>query len=162
MLKRALIVAAVLAVAVAVTVTVSSAITSTARGANAQTLRLIDTGASIDVFLSGGDPSHTGDREVFRDTLVWAKDRQPAGKAEGHCTVIEASTSTTTCTIVTTFLKDGKVTGTLTTEGVGVFVPGKTSTAAVTGGTGTYEGASGHATFLYNPGHDSAVTFTLE
>jgi hypothetical protein len=160
MLRRALIVAAVLAVAAAVTV--SNAVMSPANGANAQTLRLIDIGAPIDVFLSGGDPSHTGDREVFRDTLVWAKDRQPAGKAEGHCTVIEASTATTTCTIVTTFLKNGAVTGTLTTEGVGVFVPGTTSTAAVTGGTAAYEGASGHAAFVFNPGSDSAVTFTLD
>src|SRR5512145_243069 len=67
-----------------------------------ETLRLLDTGATIDVFLDGGDPDHTGDREVFRDTLVWARDHSPAGKAEGHCTVIEASTATTTCTIVTT------------------------------------------------------------
>jgi hypothetical protein len=51
--------------------------------------------------------------------------------------------------------------GTLTTEGVGVFVPGATSTAAVTGGTGAYEGASGHATFVYNPGAESPITFVL-
>jgi hypothetical protein len=121
-----------------------------------ETLRLLDTGATIDVFLAGGDPSHTGDREVFRDTLVWAKDHRPAGKAEGHCTVIEASTATTTCTIVTTLQQ-----GTLTTEGVGVFLPGATSTAAITGGTGAYEGANGHATFLYNPTGESPVTFVL-
>lgn len=121
-----------------------------------RTLRLLDTGATIDVFLTGGDPSHTGDREVFRDTLVWAKDHRPAGKAEGHCTVIEAATATTTCTIVTTLQQ-----GTLTTEGVGVFVPGATSTAAITGGTGAYEGAKGHATFLFNPAGESPVTFVL-
>ncbi|MGR6319086.1 hypothetical protein Q2K19_30525 [Micromonospora soli] len=121
-----------------------------------QTLRLLDTGATIDVFLNGGDASHTGDREVFRDTLVWAEDQRPAGKAEGHCTVIDAFTATTTCTIVTTLHE-----GTLTTEGVGTFVPGTTSTAAITGGTGAYEGAKGHATFLFNPAGHSPVTFVL-
>ncbi|NES27942.1 hypothetical protein GCE86_09755 [Micromonospora terminaliae] len=121
-----------------------------------ETLRLLDTGATIDAFLNGGEPSHTGDREVFRDTLVWAKDQSPAGKAEGHCTVIEASTATTTCTIVTTLQH-----GTITTEGVGIFVPGATSIAAVTGGTGAYEGAKGHATFLFNPAANSPVTFVL-
>jgi len=50
------------------------------------------TRATIDVFLAGGDESHTGDRQVFRDTLIWAKDRSSAGKAQGHCTVIDAST----------------------------------------------------------------------
>jgi len=50
------------------------------------------TRATIDVFLAGGDESHTGDREVFRDTLIWAKDQSSAGKAQGHCTVIDAST----------------------------------------------------------------------
>jgi hypothetical protein len=144
-----------IAVLVAPVVALAGAAGSDPRG-HEETLRLVDTGATIDVFLDGGDPSHTGDREVFRDTLVWAKDHSPAGKAEGHCTVIEASTATTTCTIVTTLQR-----GTLTTEGVGVFVPGATSTAAVTGGTGAYEGAKGHATFLFNPTGESPVTFVL-
>jgi hypothetical protein len=98
-----------------------------------ETLRLLDTGATIDVFLAGGDPSHTGDREVFRDTLVWAKDHRPAGKAEGHCTVIEASTATTTCTIVTTLQQ-----GTLTTEGVGVFLPRRNETFPRSGSSGRW------------------------
>ena len=70
--------------------------------------------------------------------------------------MIEASTATTTCTIVTTLQQ-----GTFTTEGVGVFLRGATSTAAITGGTGAYEGANGHATFLYNPTGESPVTFVL-
>jgi hypothetical protein len=152
MLKRALAAGLVLALAAAVT----GSVTSAADDRGTRTLRLVDIGAPIDVFLSGGDATHTGDREVFRDTLVWARDRSPAGRAEGHCTVIEAATATTTCTIVTTLRR-----GTLTTEGVGVFVPGTTSTAAVTGGTGAYESATGHATFAFNPGGDSAVTFVL-
>ena len=137
-------------------VAVLAGVASSAPVDHEETLRLLDTGATIDVFLDGGDPGHAGDREVFRDTLVWARDHSPAGKAEGHCTVIEASTATTTCTIVTTLRH-----GTLTTEGVGVFVPGATSTAAVTGGTGAYEGAKGHATFLFNPAGESPVTFVL-
>ena len=152
MIKRVVVGVAVLVLAAVVI----APLTSAAGDAKGETLRLIDVGAPIDVFLSGGDPSHTGDREVFRDTLVWAADRSAAGKAEGYCTVIEPSTATTTCTIVTTLKR-----GTLTTEGVGVFVPGTTSTAAVTGGTGSYEAATGHATFVFNPGGDSAVTFTL-
>jgi hypothetical protein len=150
--RRTLIMAAVLAL----TVPVVGSVASADADVRSQTLRLSDVGATIDVFLDGGDPSHVGDREVFRDTLVWAKDHSPAGKAEGHCTVIEPSTATTTCTIVTTLQR-----GTLTTEGVGVFVPGATSIAAVTGGTGAYEGATGHATFVFNPGGESPVTFVL-
>ena len=152
MTRRALLMAAALALFVPV---VGSEASADADVGN-QTLQLSDTGASIDVFLNGGDPGHVGDREVFRDTLVWAKDHTPAGKAEGHCTLIEPATATTTCTIVTTLQR-----GTLTTEGVGVFVPGSTSTAAVTGGTGAYEGASGHATFVYNPSGESPITFVL-
>jgi hypothetical protein len=152
MVKRAL------AAAVLLAALVTAFVTSAAGDVNdRQTLRLIDVGASIDVFLSGGNTSHTGDREVFRDTLVWAKDHTPAGRAEGQCTVIDASTATTTCTIVTTLHR-----GTLTTEGVGVFVPGRTSTAAITGGIGAYESATGHGTFTFNPGGESAVTFTLQ
>ena len=143
------------AVAAAVAVAVIGSATS-ASGDGGSTLRLIDVGPSIDVFLGVGDPSHAGDREVFRDMLVWAKNRAPAGKAEGHCTVIEAATGTTTCTIVTTLQN-----GTLTTEGIGTFVPGATSTAAITGGTGVYDGATGQATFVFNPGGDGAVAFTL-
>jgi hypothetical protein len=152
MFKRALVAGVALALVAAAT----GSVTSAADNGRRQTLRLLDIGAPIDVFLAGGDASHTGDREVFRDTLVWARDRSAAGRAEGHCTVIEASTATTTCTIVTT-LPDG----TLTTEGVGVFVPGTTSTAAVTGGTGAYEAAKGHARFTFNPSGESPVTFVL-
>jgi hypothetical protein len=69
MVKRA--VAAAVLLAALVTAFVASA----AGDVNdRQTLRLIDVGASIDVFLSGGNTSHTRDREVFRDRLVWAKD----------------------------------------------------------------------------------------
>jgi hypothetical protein len=151
MVKRALAAAVVLAA-------VGTGFATSAGGDvnDHQSLRLIDVGAPIDVFLSGGNPTHAGDREVFRDTLVWAKDHSPAGKAEGHCTFIDASTATSICTIVTTLAR-----GTLTTEGVGVFVPGTTSTAAVTGGTGDYESATGHAAFTFNPGGESAVTFFL-
>ena len=87
-------------VAAALTVPVAGSLTSAEADVRTQTLQLLDTGATIDVFLNGGDPSHVGDREVFRDTLVSAKDHGPAGKADGHCTVIEPTTATTTCTIV--------------------------------------------------------------
>jgi hypothetical protein len=157
MLKRAVTVAMAVAAAVAVT----GFVTSASGEVKIETLRLIDTGASIDVFLAGGDASHTGDREVFRDTLIWAKDRSAAGKAEGHCTVIDASTRTSVCTIVTT-LGQGAAAGTITTEGVGDFIDGETIIGAVTGGTGKYESATGHATFEFNPTGESDVTFKLQ
>jgi hypothetical protein len=157
MLKRAVTTALAVAVAVAIT----GFVTSASGVVKTETLRLIDTGATIDVFLAGGDANHTGDREVFRDTLIWSKDRSDAGKAEGHCTFIEASSATSTCTIVTT-LGRGATAGTITTEGVAVFVPGASSTGAITGGTGAYESATGHATFGFNPSGESAVTFTLQ
>jgi hypothetical protein len=157
MLKRAV----TTAVAVAVAVAITGFVTSASGDVNTETLRLIDTGATIDVVLAGGDASHTGDREVFRDTLIWSKDRSAAGKAEGHCTFIDASTATSTCTIVTT-LGQGPKAGTITTEGVGNFIPGQTSTGAITGGTGIYESATGHATFGFNPTGESAVVFTLQ
>ena len=72
-------------------VVVTGFVTSASGEVKTETLRLIDTG-HVDVFLAGGDESHTGDREVFRDTLIWAKDQSSAGKAQGHCTVIDAST----------------------------------------------------------------------
>ncbi|WP_328522213.1 allene oxide cyclase barrel-like domain-containing protein [Kribbella sp. NBC_00359] len=142
--------------AATVTFLVVGSLTSAEADVRTQNLQLLDTGATIDVFLNGGDPSHVGDREVFRDTLVSAKDHGPAGKADGHCTVIEPTTATTTCTIVTTLQR-----GTLTTEGIGTFVPGAQSTAAITGGTGAYEGATGHATFVVNPGGESPISFSL-
>jgi hypothetical protein len=149
------------AVAVAAAVAVTGFVTSASGHSNTETLRLIDTGATIDVFLAGGDANHTGDREVFRDTLIWAKDRSTAGTAEGHCTLIDASNATSICTIVTT-LGQGAAAGTITTEGVGNFKPGETIAGAITGGTGRYESASGDAMFGFNPIGESAVTFTLQ
>jgi hypothetical protein len=134
---------------------------SAADDRNASTLRLLDVAAPIDTFIDLGTagPS-TGDVEVFRDTLVWAADRTPAGKAEGKCTLIEFSTRTFECTIVTTV--NSGTNGTITTEGIGILAPGATSTAAVTGGTGAFEDASGHATLAFHPsGGPSPVTFTL-
>jgi hypothetical protein len=157
MLKRA----ASTVVVVAVAVVVTGFVTSASGDVSSETLRLIDTGATIDVFLAGGDAGHTGDREVFRDTLIWAKDRSTAGRAEGHCTFIDASTATAVCTIVTT-LGQGAAAGTITTEGVGNFIPGQTITGAITGGTGRYESATGHAAFGFNPSGESSVTFTLQ
>jgi hypothetical protein len=110
------------AVAVAAAVAVTGFVTSASGHPDTKSLRLIDTGATIDVFLAGGDASHTGDREVFRDTLIWAKDGSSAGTAEGHCTLIDASNATSICTIVTT-LGQGAAAGTITTEGVGSFKP---------------------------------------
>jgi hypothetical protein len=82
-------------------------------------------------------------------------------RREGHCTVIDASKRTSVCTIVTT-LGQGAAAGTITTEGVGNFIPGQSITGAITGDTGKYESATGHATFGFNPDGESAVTFTLQ
>jgi hypothetical protein len=51
---------------------------------------------------------------------------------------------------------------TITTEGVGAFIDGETIIGAITGGTGKYESASGHATFEFNPTGESDVTFKLQ
>jgi hypothetical protein len=144
--RAALLVAAVIAVSPA------------AVGKKPTTLQLLDVAAPIDTFLDLGAPGpSTGDTEVFRDTLVWADDRSAAGKAEGKCTLIEFATRQFECTIVTTLAG-----GTITTEGIGVLAPDATSTAAVTGGTGEYEDAGGHATLVFHPGGGpSLVTFSL-
>jgi hypothetical protein len=151
---------AVLAVVVVVSSAsgVAYATSGTSTTERPRVLHLLDVGPTIDTFLDNGvtGPS-AGDVEIFRDTLVWAKDHSPAGYAEGHCTLVDAAAAETTCTIVT---KLGR--STVTTEGIGTFVPGSTSTAGITGGTGDYDGASGHASFVYSPGQDSAVVFTLE
>jgi hypothetical protein len=151
MVRRALLAAVLLIGAVI-------AISPAAAGKKPTTLRLLDVAAPIDVFIDEATPGpSTGDVEVFRDTLVWADDQAQAGKAEGKCTLIELATRQFECTIVTTLAG-----GTITTEGIGVLAPGATSTAAVTGGTGAYEDAGGHATLVFHPGGGpSPVTFTL-
>jgi hypothetical protein len=104
--------------------------------------------AQIDSFVDVGAPGPTtGDLEVFRDTLVRANDGNPAGHADGQCTLIQPSTGQFHYSIVAT-LPDG----TVTTEGVLTLVPGATSTAAVTGATGDYESAGGHITLTCHPG----------
>jgi hypothetical protein len=114
MVKRALLAAFLLIAAVI-------AISPAAAGNKPTTLRLLDVAAPIDTFLDEGTPGpSTGDVEVFRDTLVWADDQSPAGKAEGKCTLIELATRQFECTIVTT-LTDG----TITTEGIGMLAPGR-------------------------------------
>ena len=155
MTKRILIVG----VTVAVVVAAIGALSSASADNNNTTLKLLDVAAPIDTFIDDGTPGRsTGDVEVFRDTLVWAADRQPAGRAEGKCTLIDPSTAQFECTIVTTLASNN----TITTEGTGVLTRGSTSTGAITGGTGTYENAGGHATLLFHPnGGDSVVTFTL-
>jgi hypothetical protein len=149
MVKRAMVATPLIVIVLAVVGSVSGV-----AGAEKQrTLNLLDVAAPINTFIDVGTPGlSTGDMEVFRDTLVWAQDGSPAGKSEGRCTLIEVSTRQFECTIVTTLQE-----GTITTEGIGVLVPGATSTAAITGGTGGYENAGGHATLLFHPGGGPSV-----
>jgi hypothetical protein len=156
MVKRAMF-----ATCVVVIVTVVAVVGSASGDAGAgtqQTLNLQDVAAPINTFVDVGTPGPSvGDMEVFRDTLVWANDGSPAGKSEGRCTLIELSTHQFECAIVTTLQG-----GTITTEGIGVLAPGAMSTAAITGGTGVYENASGHATLVFHPGGGpSVVTLDL-
>jgi hypothetical protein len=156
MVKRGMLATLVVVIVVVVAVVGSA---SGVAGADTQnTLDLLDVAAPINTFVDVGTPGpSTGNMEVFRDTLGWAHDGSPAGKSEGRCTLIELSTHQFECTIVTT-LQDG----TLTTEGIGVLVPGAKSVAAITGGTGAYENAGGHATLVFHPGGGpSVVTFVL-
>jgi hypothetical protein len=68
-----------------------------------RTVQLLDMAAPIDSFIDLGDPGPTtGDVEVFRDTVVWARDSSPAGHADGHCTLIQPSTGEFQCSIVAT------------------------------------------------------------
>jgi hypothetical protein len=81
------------ALVVVVVCGVAALIAGAAGAAKTETLDLLDVAAPIDTFVDEAPAGFsTGDAEVFRDSLVWAHDRRPAGKAEGRCTLIEVST----------------------------------------------------------------------
>jgi allene oxide cyclase-like protein len=106
-----------------------------------------------------GEPSASlGDAIVFTNPLVDAAGTR-VGRLYAHCTVVVAKPrvekATFLCTLTLT-LADG----TLAVQGlVNPSVP--TTTAAVIGGTGAYDGARGTAVSTQKPNGDSADTITL-
>jgi hypothetical protein len=84
-----------------------------------------------------------------------------AGRVEGHCFELDPTYQAQLCTL-TAILADGQIE--LQGSGLNKKLPGVGGTAeifAVTGGTGTYVGASGSMTIKGNGKRDT-LTFTLE
>jgi hypothetical protein len=91
----------------------------------------------IDIGPTGFGP---GDLYVFSDDVILVDDpaQKVVGRADGRCTLIDPSRASFGCTIITSLPN-----GNITTEGTLINLPRKTSTGAVTGGTGDYRNARG-------------------
>ena len=89
--------------------------------------------------VGNGTKGHFGDRFVFSVRLVSRPDGNPVGRDEGECTLLYRAAHAYYCDFMVR-LDAGDV----TLQGRLVIESQATSTFAVTGGTGSYEGASGY------------------
>jgi hypothetical protein len=143
-----------------ITVPAAFGATTDQRTEQRQVIHLLDVKPLIiSLIHEGGSPGlSTGDVEVFSDSLTRPDNPSiQVGTGDGQCTLIDPTTGRWECTITT-----GLPGGTITANGIGVLVPGATSVAAITGGTGEFNGARGEATLVFHPnGGPSVVTFEL-
>jgi hypothetical protein len=137
--------------------------------ANPLHIDLITTATAINNFVDLGPVGlTTGDLYVFSDDVFLASDpTAKVGRAEGRCILIDPP-SRFGCTIITSLGVDVPTVpstmprGTITTEGTLIDSQGKTSTGAVTGGTGSFRNARGEGTLLLGPAQGPHyVTFQL-
>lgn len=145
-----------LAAAAAVTVTAAVAVPSSASG-EGTVIRYLSTdphNTDLDLGEPGLSP---GDRQVFKNAAV--RDGKQIGYEVGEAVMVEVTDKGLKAAISSTLVLAN---GTITLNGVFIeedFSQGPVSfTAAVTGGTGRYHGATGQAVGEFIPGTDDVKT----
>ena len=121
-------------------------------------IKLISRCTAINNFVDVGPPGFTtGDIYVFVDELFTPDGSQKVGETIGRCNLIDPKAASFGCTTVSVFAD-----GTITAEGILRNVLGVVSVGAITGGTGSYRGATGEGSVdLGSPCGPHNVTFTL-
>lgn len=158
MRKMIVLVAGVALATVLATISVASARSSQPKP---QVLKLLSKASEINNFVDTGPSGLSpGDLYVFVERLSFASDpTAQIGSADGRCVLIDPSVQRFDCSITSSLPK-----GTIVTAGTLRLAQGTTSVAAVTGGTGAYRKARGHATVKLGPfegPHEAAFALIL-
>ena len=132
-----------------------TAVTLTSAAAKPQDLTVTTTATAINDIVDDGPAGPSpGDIYVCIED-VWNASNTKIGSAEGRCNLTDPTKAHFECAIVTDLPG-----GSITTEGILINQQGATSTGAITGGTGSYAGATGEGTLvLGGPTGPHTVTF---
>jgi hypothetical protein len=129
-----------------------------------QTLRILQKGNTRQTFLPLNTNKHdaTGDEFVATGNVVkWRSTIAESNGRIGHlhavCFAVDKQGLTAECS-TTTYLRGGQI----TSYGPIKFQAGARTTAAITGGTGTYRNARGQVTFVNTSANTEGLIFRLE
>jgi hypothetical protein len=114
---------------------------------------IISRATGINDFVDVGPAGPTpGDIYVFVDDVFLANaPNERVGQALGRCTVIDPASARLGCSTTTSLLDNSRSSGSITTDGTLINVPGAKSTGAITGGTGRFRNARGEAVLDLGP-----------